>query len=79
MRDLRKRVAKLESAIRTPEHRKVRQFAIEGPKNLPEGAAEAFLRECGHDILDEDRNIIRVMVSAHRDLPLRDITPRCGR
>ena len=79
MRDLNARLRKLESAVRPPQHRKVRQFAIQGPKNLPEGAAEAFLRECGHDLKAEDHNIIRIMIAADRDLPLKDITARCCR
>ncbi|QEE37610.1 MULTISPECIES: hypothetical protein [unclassified Methylobacterium] len=73
------RLQKLESAIRPLRHRKVRQFAIEGPKGLPPGAAEAFLRECGHDLKDEDHNIVRIMVAADRDLPLKDITTECYR
>ena len=79
MRDLNARLRKLESAIRPPQHRKVRHFAIEGPRDLPEGAATAFLREFGHDIRDEDLNIFRVMVAAGRDLPLKDITAECYR
>jgi hypothetical protein len=83
MRDLNARLQKLERAIRPQQHRKVRRFAIEGPKGLPVEAAEAFLRECGHDLRDEDHNIIRIIVGAENgqpiDLPLKDITARCGR
>ena len=83
MRSLNARLRKLESTIRAPERRKVVLWAIEGPKDLPEGAAATFLRECGHDLRDEDHNIIRVVVGAEDgrpvDLPLRDITARCGR
>ncbi|MGE8128952.1 hypothetical protein ACQKQD_18425 [Methylobacterium sp. NPDC080182] len=68
------RLRRLETAIRPPRHRTVRRFAIEGPKNLPEGAAEAFLRECGHDLKDEDLNIIRVVIAPGPDLALRDVT-----
>ncbi|MCJ2136437.1 hypothetical protein MKK69_20680 [Methylobacterium sp. J-026] len=76
---LSKRLAKLESAICPPQHRTVRHFAIKGPKGLPRDAAVAFLRECGHDIRDDECAIIRVMVAPGYDLPLKDITDRCGR
>ena len=79
MRDLNARLRKLESAIRPPQHRTVRHFAVEGPKDLPDGAAATFLRECGHDLRDEDLNIIRIMVAPGRDLPLKDITAECYR
>lgn len=79
MRDLNARLRKLESAIRPPQRRTVRKFAVEGPKNLPEGAAEAFLRECGHDLNDADLNIIRVVIAPGDDLPLRDVTAECSR
>ena len=79
MRDLNARLQKLESAIRPSQHRTVRHFAIEGPRDLPRDAAVAFLRECGHDIRDEDLNIIRIMVAPGRDLPLKDITAECYR
>lgn len=79
MRDLNARLRKLESAIRPPQRRTVRKFAVEGPKNLLEGAAEAFLRECGHNLRDDDLNIIRIMVAPGRDLPLKDITADCYR
>ncbi|MCJ2137287.1 hypothetical protein MKK69_25120 [Methylobacterium sp. J-026] len=73
------RLQKLERAIRPPRHRTQRHFAIEGPKDLPRDAAVAFLRECGHDIRDDEGAIIRIMVAPGRDLPLKDITDRCGR
>ncbi|TXM96797.1 hypothetical protein FV242_33030 [Methylobacterium sp. WL64] len=76
LNDLDRRLLKLESATLGPQYRKVVCWAIEGPKDLPEGAAAAFLRECGHDLRDEDHNIIRIMVAADRDLPLKDITAR---
>lgn len=79
LNDLNRRLAKIESETFDPQHRKVRLFAIEGPANLPEGASIAFLRECGHDIRDEDLNIVRIMVAADRDLPLKDITAERGR
>lgn len=76
---LSKRLTKLEAETACPQHRKVVLWAIEGPKDLPEGASIAFLRQCGHDVRDEDLNIIRVMIAADRDLPLRDITAECRR
>lgn len=75
--DLQKRIAKLESAALVPQHQKAVFWAIQGPHNLPHDAAVAFLRECGHDVRDEDRNYIRVMVGAEDgrpvDLPLKDL------
>lgn len=79
MQNLFTRLIKLESAARVPKHPRVRSFAIEGPKDLPEGASVAFLRSCGYDVRDEDLNIVRVFVAADRDLPLRDVTRACGR
>lgn len=79
MRDLNARLRKLENASRPPQRRAVRKFVVEGPKNLPAGAAEAFLRECGHDLKDEDLNIIRVVIAPGPDLPLRDVTAECYR
>ena len=76
---LSKRLARLETETSGPQHRKVVLWAIEGPKDLPQGAAEAFLSECGHDLRPEDHNIIRIMVAAGRDRPLKDITARCRR
>ena len=81
--DLHRRLAKLEGATFNPLHRRRVLWAIEGPHNMPEGAAVAFLRECGHDVRDEDFNIIRVVVGAKDgrpvDLPMKDITARCSR
>jgi hypothetical protein len=79
MRDLNARLRKLESAIRPPRHRKIRHFAIEGPKDLPRDAAVAFLRECGHELHDDEDAIIRIMIAPGYDLPLKDITARCYR
>lgn len=79
MRDVNARLRKLENAIRPPQRRTVRKFAVEGPKNLPDGAAEAFLRECGHDLNAADLNIIRVVIAPGDDLPLRDVTAECYR
>ncbi|MCJ2087134.1 hypothetical protein MKK88_14230 [Methylobacterium sp. E-005] len=83
MRDLNARLQKLERAIRPPQQRKVRQFVIEGPKGLQVEAAEAFLRKCGHDLRDEDHNIIRIIIGAENgrpvDLRLKDITARYSR
>lgn len=77
--NLSKRLAKLEKAIRPPRHRAVRHFAIEGPKGLPRDAAVAFLRECGHELRDDEDAIIRIMIAAGQDLPLKDITAECYR
>ncbi|WP_267360814.1 MULTISPECIES: hypothetical protein [unclassified Methylobacterium] len=71
------RLRKLESTIRPQQHRTVRHFAIEGPKDLPRDAAVAFLRECGHEIRNDEDAIIRIMIAAGRDLPLKDITAEC--
>lgn len=79
--DLQKRIAKLESAALAPQHQKAVFWAIQGPHNMPEGAAVAFLRECGHDVRDEDHNIIRIVIGAKDgrpvDLPLKDLTAQC--
>ena len=77
--DLARRLRKLEGENRSPRHRPVRVYAMEGPKNLPPGAAEAFLRECGHAFDAGHHNIIRIMVAADRDLPMKDLTDRHGR
>ena len=74
-----RRLAKMEAEIFQAQHRKVRLFAVEGPKDLAEGVAEAFLRECGHDLRDEDHNIVRIFIAADQDLPLKDVTAECGR
>lgn len=79
MRDLNARLHKLERAIRPSRHRTVRHFAIEGPKDLPREAAVTFLRACGHELHDDEDAIIRVMIAAGRDLPLKDITAECYR
>jgi hypothetical protein len=79
MIDLSARLRKLEKAIRPPRRRMVVLWAIEGPRHLSDVAAAVFLRECGHNLRDEDHNIIRVMVATHRDLPLKDITAECCR
>lgn len=81
--DLHRRIIKLETAVRGSDDRMVRLFSIEGPNGLPRDEAIVFLRECGHDVRDEDFNIIRVVIGAKDgrpvDLPLRDITARCSR
>lgn len=77
--DLARRLRKLEGETRSPRHLPVRVYAMEGPKNLPPGAAEAFLRGCGHAFDADHHNIIRIMVAADRDLPMKDLTDRYGR
>lgn len=77
--DLARRLRKLEGENRSPRHRPVRVYAMEGPKNLPPGAAEAFLRGYGHAFDADHHNIIRIMVAADRDLPMKDLTDRYGR
>lgn len=78
MSNISARLAKLESTASRGQSREVRQFAIEGPGDMPEGASIAFLRSCGHDVRDEDLNIVRVFIGAEDgrpvDLPLRDLT-----
>jgi len=78
--DLGRRLAKLEGVTRfnDPRLQKAVTWTIEGPHNLPDGGAVAFLWDCGHDVRDEDFNIIRVIVGAEDgrpvDLPLKDRT-----
>ena len=80
--DLDRRLGRLEGRIVRPQRRNV-LWAIQGPHNMPEGDAVAFLRSCGHDVRDEDHNLIRIMVGAENgrpvDLPLKDLTAECGR
>lgn len=81
MQNFRARLEKLETIARLPSRRKMVFWAIQGPHNMPEGAAVAFLRECGHDVRDEDHNIIRIVIGAKDgrpiDLPLKDLTAQC--
>lgn len=83
MQNLRARLEKLETIARPPSRRKMVSWAIQGPVGLPEADAVAFLRECGHDVRDEDFNLIRIVIGAEDgrpvDLPLKDITARCRR
>ena len=83
MQSLHSRLTKLEGAAFSPMHRRRVLWAVQGPHNMPEGAAVAFLRECGHNVRDEDLNIIRIVLGAKDgrpvDLPLKDITARCRR
>lgn len=79
MQSLNFRLAKLERAVRGPEFRPVRLYAMEGPANLPEGASEAFLRQCGHTFDDDYHNIIQIFVAVGRDLPMKDLTHKYGR
>ena len=83
MRNLTTRLAKLEEAAFSERPRAVRQFVIEGPADMPEGASIAFLRSCGHDVRDEDLNIVRVLIGAEDgrpvDLPLKDLTRELAR
>ena len=83
MQSLHSRLTKLEGAAFSPMHRRRVLWAVQGPHNMPEGAAVAFLRECGHDVRDEDLNVIRIVVGAKDgrpvDLPLKDITAGCRR
>lgn len=82
MADLNRRLVKLEATTH-PLPRRVVAWAIQGPHDMPEGAAAAFLRSCGHDVRDEDHNLIRIMVGAEDgrpiDLPLKDLTRDLGR
>lgn len=80
MQDLHKRLARLEVAstpIQAP--RQVRRFMIEAPAGTTAEAATAFLRTCGHEVRDEDFNIIRQVMGVEdgspADLPWRDRTP----
>ena len=79
MNDLHKRLAKLEVATAPPAiPRQTRRFLMEGPAGLPPEDAVAFLRSCGHEVRDEDFNIIRVVTDAENgqsiNLPLHDRT-----
>ena len=79
MQNLHSRLAKLEGAVRGPKFRPVRLYAMEGPANLPPGASEAFLRECGHTFDPDHHNLVQVFVAAGRDLPMKDLTHKYGR
>lgn len=74
------RVKRLEDAAVMPSEGRHLAFTIEGPRQMPEGAAVTFLRSCGHAIHDEDSVfIIEIPGRGERghlyDLPLRDLTP----
>ncbi|ACA20977.1 hypothetical protein M446_6727 [Methylobacterium sp. 4-46] len=78
MSNFRNRIRRLEDARPTVSPGKYLTFTIEGPCNLPEGAAVEFLRRCGHLILDDDVVFVCVIRGMNNDgvfdLPLRDIT-----
>ena len=79
MNNLHKRLAKLELATAPPAiPRQTRLFLMEGPAGLPHEDAVAFLRLSGHEVRDEDFNIIRIAIGAENgqpiNLPLRDRT-----
>ncbi|MCJ2041658.1 hypothetical protein MKK70_07995 [Methylobacterium sp. E-041] len=79
MNDLHKRLAKLEVATTPPAiPHQTHRFLMEGPAGLPPEDAVAFLRSNGHEVRDEDLNIIRVVTDAENgqpiDLLLRDRT-----
>ncbi len=81
MRDLGARIRKLEAAtFRVGGGLVVRQFAVQGPVDLSEADAIAFLREQGHEIQDTNLNIVRLVIGAEDgrpvDLPLADLTAR---
>ena len=78
MQNLHARLARLEDATSVLQRHEAHQFAIEGPVNMPAGAAFTYLRECGHDVLETGLNIVRVFIDAEDgrpvDLPLNDLT-----
>jgi hypothetical protein len=78
MQNLHTRLARLEDAISVLQRQEAHQFAIEGPANMPSGAAFTYLRECGHDVPETGLNIVRVFIDAEDgrpvDLPLNDLT-----
>lgn len=73
--NLTTRLAKLESITFSAHHSVVQQFAIEGPADLPDEAASAFLKECGHEVRDKD--FVLVFIGVDQDLPLKDVTASC--
>lgn len=77
MTTIRRRLEQLEAAA-PQAPRQVRRFMIQGPQGMPCGDAVAFLRACGHEIRDQDLNIIRCVIGAEDgrpvDLPLEDLT-----
>lgn len=77
MQTLSKRLERLEATAFRGPAREARRFIIEGPAVLPEEASIAFLRACGHNIRDEDLNVVRLVISADpgEPLPLHDLTP----
>lgn len=79
MQDLNKRLAKLEIASAPPcPPQSVRRFMIEAPASMSCAEAVAFLRTRGHDVREDDFNIIRHVIGAENgrpvDLPLKDRT-----
>lgn len=78
MQNLHARLARLEDATSSLQRQEVHQFAIEGPANMPAGAAFTYLRECGHGVPETGLNIVRVFIDAEDgkpvDLPLQDLT-----
>ncbi|MCJ2036427.1 hypothetical protein [Methylobacterium sp. J-068] len=79
MQDLNKRLTKLEVANAPPRPpQSVRRFMIEAPASTSGVEAVAFLRACGHEVRDEDLNIIRHVIGAENgkpvELSLRDRT-----
>jgi hypothetical protein len=79
MHDLNKRLAKLEVASAPPRPpQSVRRFMIEAPASTSGVEAVDFLRTCGHEVREDDFNIIRHVIGAENgkpvDLPLKDRT-----
>lgn len=73
------RIEKLERAGGPPEASKpVRRFIVQAPVDTPTEEIVAFLRGCGHDVCDENLNIIRKVIGSENgrpvDLELRDLT-----
>lgn len=79
MPNLLTRIEKLERTGGPPEAAKpVRRFIVEAPVDTPTEEIAAFLRGCGHDVSDENFNIIREVIGAENGRPinleLRDLT-----
>lgn len=71
-RDLIKRLDRLEARTAPPQQ--VRFFKIEGPPELSEEAAYAFLQEQGHRWAKHDLVVLNVCQSRDPAAPLRDLT-----
>lgn len=80
MNAIHRRLEKLEAAAALHAHppRVARRFIIQGPHGMAHGDAVAFLREQGHQIREQDLNIIRCVIGAEDgrpvDLSLEDLT-----